>query len=92
MVSEDDGACNTPSSVSLSLHPTVIATTTLLKKKKLPRVGEVERWQSIFEDDVLDIYYTIKEMCASRALPLMENCTFPVFCDFVYCHSSGHLL
>lgn len=48
-----------------------------------------EEWTDYWSDELLDLWYALKDQCNSRGLAILENCTFHDFTHFCHQFSSG---
>lgn len=55
-----------------------------------PRViQDPEEWMDYYSEELLDLWYDLKERCESRGFAILDTCTFPNFAQFCFQFSSG---
>lgn len=53
-------------------------------------VEDPEVWMDHYSEELLDLWYSLKEQCESRGLAVLDTCTFPNFAQFCFQFSSGY--
>lgn len=53
-------------------------------------IDDPEVWMDYYADDLLDLWYGLKERCASRGFAILDACEFPDFAQFCFQFSSGY--
>lgn len=53
-------------------------------------VQDPEVWMDHYSEELLDLWYGLKEAAESRGLAVLDACAFPDFAQFCYQHSSGY--
>ena len=54
------------------------------------RVQDPEVWMDYYSEDLLDLWYWLKERCESRGFAILDTCKFPDFAQFCFQFSSGY--
>lgn len=49
-----------------------------------------EVWQDYWNEELLDLWDSLKEQCASQGMAVLDKCTFSDFADFCFRCSSGY--
>lgn len=74
--SDDEGSSSSNEHASVPAAPRIIL--------------DPEVWQDYWKDELLDLWDSLKEQCASQGLAVLDSCTFSDFADFCFRHSSGY--
>lgn len=53
-------------------------------------VADPEVWMDHYSEELLDLWYGLKEACEARGLAVLDTCAFPDFAQFCFAHSSGY--
>lgn len=53
-------------------------------------VADPEVWMDHWSEELLDLWYHLKEQSASRGYAILDRCEFPDFAQFCFKFSSGH--
>ena len=53
-------------------------------------VHDPEVWMDYYSEELLDLWYGLKERCESLGLAILDTCKFPNFAQFCFEHSSGY--
>jgi hypothetical protein len=51
--------------------------------------NDPEVWFDYLSEELATAYHILTDWVRSQGTPILENCTFPDFVDFVYEYSSG---
>lgn len=53
-------------------------------------IEDPEVWMDYFSEELLDLWYSLKEQCTSRGFAILDTCLFPDFAQFCFQFSSGY--
>lgn len=53
-------------------------------------VEDPEEWMDHYSDELLDLWYYLKERCESQGHAILDTCQFPDFAEFCFKCSSGY--
>ena len=53
-------------------------------------IDDPEVWMDHYSDDLLDLWYSLKERCTAQGFAILNTCDFPDFAQFCFQFSSGH--
>jgi len=53
-------------------------------------IEDPEVWMDYYSEELLDVWYSLKERCESLGLAILNTCEFPDFAQFCFKFSSGH--
>ena len=52
-------------------------------------IDDPEVWMDYYSEDLLDVWYSLKERCECTGLAILDACQFPDFAQFCFQFSSG---
>lgn len=53
-------------------------------------IDNPEVWMDYWSEELLDLWYSLKDQCTGRGFAILDTCTFPDFAQFCFQFSSGH--
>lgn len=53
-------------------------------------IQDPEEWMDYYSEELLDLWYGLKERCEALGFAVLDVCTFPDFAQFCFQFSSGH--
>lgn len=53
-------------------------------------IGDPEVWMDYYSEELLDLWYSVKDRCTSRGFAILDACQFPDFAQFCFQFSSGY--
>lgn len=53
-------------------------------------IEDPEVWMDYYSEDLLDLWYSLKERCESRGFAILDTCQFSNFAQFCFQNSSGY--
>lgn len=53
-------------------------------------ISDPEVWMDYYSEELLDLWYGLKERCESRGFAILDTCKFPDFAQFCFERSSGY--